>query len=224
MSGKKAVVIGATGLVGKQLVRLMIKDERYDAVIVVSRKPHEIKDPKLIELVVEDFDKLHEHQSKMNAHDFYCALGTTRKKAGSKEAFLKVDVEYPIQFAKIAKSQPDFQQLLVVTAIGANSSSPLFYNLAKGQLEDRLQGLDMKALKIFQPSLLLGNRNEYRFIEEVAKVLSAIASFFTIASKKRVGAIWDVEVAKAMLEVARKEEEGFRRYKPSGMIDIAYSE
>lgn len=209
---------------GKQLIRLMIKDDRYEKITIISRRPHEIKDPRLFELIVEDFDKLQKHQSKMNAHDFYCALGTTRKQAGSKEAFLKVDVEYPLEFARIAKSQPNFQQLLVVTAVGANSSSPLFYNKAKGELEDRLQTLNLKALKIFQPSLLLGNRKESRFIEEVFKVVSAIASFFTIASKKRVWAIRDVEVAKAMVEVAHKQDPGFEKYKPGKMVDIAYSE
>lgn len=223
MSGRKALVIGATGLVGNQLVRLLLKEEAYSSVIVVSRRPHEIKDPKLVEIIVEDFDDLHKHASRMNADDFYCALGTTRKKAGSKEAFLKIDVEYPLELAKIANSQPDFKQLLVVTAVGANSSSPLFYNEAKGKLEDSLEALNLKALKIFQPSLLVGNRQEYRFFEEVAKVISAIASFFVIASKKRVGAIRDVEVAKAMIMVALQGKEGFERYKPDQMIDIAYS-
>ncbi|MEP0985542.1 NAD(P)H-binding protein [Ekhidna sp.] len=220
---KKAIVIGATGLVGKQLVRLMVKDEKYDSIVVVTRRPHEIKDPKLIEVIVEDFKDLKKIASKMNGNDFYCALGTTRSKAGSKEAFLKVDVEYPQEFARIAQSQTGFEQLLVVSAVGANSSSPLFYNSAKGQMEDKLQEMDLKALKIFQPSLLLGDRKEYRFFEEVAKVISAIASFFTIGSKKKVGAIRDVEVAKAMIEVAHKDEPGFQRFKPEQMIDIAYA-
>ncbi|WP_421764466.1 NAD(P)H-binding protein [Ekhidna sp.] len=220
---KKAIVIGATGLVGKQLIRLMVKDEKYDSIVVVTRRPHEIKDPKLIEVIVEDFKDLKKIASKMNGNDFYCALGTTRSKAGSKEVFLKVDVEYPQEFARIAQSQTGFEQLLVVSAVGANSSSPLFYNSAKGQLEDKLQEMNLKALKIFQPSLLLGDRKEYRFFEEVAKVISAIASFFTIGSKKKVGAIRDVEVAKAMIEVAHKDEPGFQRFKPGQMIDIAYA-
>jgi uncharacterized protein YbjT (DUF2867 family) len=223
MSARKAVIFGATGLVGRQLVRLMLKDDRYDSVVIVTRSPFEIQDPKLVEVRIKDFDNLQKHSSKMNGHDFYCSVGTTRQKAGSKEAFLKVDVEYPITLAKIASQQKDFKQFLVVTAVGANSSSPLFYNKAKGQLEDELQKLGLKSLKIFQPSLLLGDRTEFRFMEEVAKVVSGIASFFMIGSKKRVGAIRDVEVAKAMIEVAQKNEEGFRRIKPGKMIDIAYS-
>ncbi|MEQ9468459.1 MAG: NAD(P)H-binding protein [Ekhidna sp.] len=223
MSARKALVIGATGLVGNQLVRLLLKEEAYSTVIVVSRRPHEIKDPKLVEVIVKDFDELDKHASRMNANDFYCALGTTRKRAGSKEAFLKIDVDYPLKFAKIASKQPDFKQLLVVTAVGANSSSPLFYNKAKGKLEDELEKMNLVALKIFQPSLLLGNREEYRFLEEVAKVISAIASFFVISSTKKVGAIHDVEVAKAMIQVALKSEEGFARYTPNQMIEIAYS-
>lgn len=222
MSGKTAVIIGATGLVGSQLVRLMLKDERYDSIVVIVRRALKLKDTKLKEIIVPDFDRLKDFATSMNGHDFYCALGTTRKKAGSKEAFLKVDLDYPIQFAEIAQNHKDFSQFLVVSAVGASSSSPIFYNSAKGQLEDSLQELNLKSLKIFQPSLLLGDRKEYRLFEEIVKVVSGIASFFIIGSKKRVGAIRDVEVAKAMIEVAFLGERGFSRYKPDQMVDIAY--
>ena len=201
----------------------MIAEDYYDSIVLIVRKPHEIKDPKVVELVVKDFKDLGKHRSQMDGHDFYCSLGTTRKKAGSKDAFLEVDVNYPMEFARIAKSQKDFHQLLVVTAVGADSSSMFFYNKAKGQLEDQLQALHLKALKIFQPSLLLGNRTEARLLEEIAKLLSSIASFFTFGSKKRVGAISDIEVAKTMIKIAVKEEAGFHRYKPNQIVNIAHS-
>ncbi|WP_425392605.1 NAD-dependent epimerase/dehydratase family protein [Ekhidna sp.] len=222
MSDRKAVVIGATGLIGTQLVRLMVKDDRYHTITIITRRPFEINDPKLVELRIKDFGELGNYSSNMDGHDFYCALGTTRKKAGSKEAFLKVDVEYPLAFAEIAKKQKNFQQLLVVSALGANSSSFLLYNKAKGELEDRLQELKLRSLKIFQPSLLLGDRKEFRLFEEVAKTISKIASFFVPGSKK-IGAICDEEVATAMIELAHKNESGFKRFKPKEMIEIAHS-
>ena len=95
MSAKKALVTGAIGLVKKQLARLMLKDENHDSVIVVTRRPHELKDPKLTKVIVQGFHGFKKYKSKMKAHDYYFALGTPESKTGSKEAFLKVDVDYP---------------------------------------------------------------------------------------------------------------------------------
>ena len=210
-------------MVGRQLVKLLAKDDQYESILVISRRSFDIKDPKIVELLVEDFEDLSNYAAKMNGHDFYCALGTTRKKAGSKEAFVKVDLEYPLAFTQIAAMQKDFKQLLIVSALGAKSSSPIFYNRVKGELEEKLQELKLKSLKIFQPSLLIGDREEFRLFEEVAKVISKIASFFVPRSKKLVGAIRDVEVATAMIKVAHQNEAGFRRIKPDEMVEIAYS-
>ena len=148
MSKKTAIIIGATGLVGKALVRLLLDKDYYSKITVVARRELAIKDNRLNVVIIKDFDKLEEFSSELVGNDYYCALGTTRKKAGSKEAFLKVDVDYPMEFAKMAMRQPDFNQFLVVTSLGANADSPLFYNMAKGQLEDELIKLEMKSLKI----------------------------------------------------------------------------
>ena len=198
MSKKTAVIIGATGLVGKALVRLLLDKDYYEKITIATRRELTIKDNRLNVVIVKDFEKLEEHASELNGNDFYSSLGTTKKTAGSKEAFLKVDVDYPLKFAEIAKNQTDFEQFLAVTSLGANADSPLFYNMAKGRLEDELIKLDLKSLKIFQPSLLIGYRDEFRLGEEIGKFFSSVFSFFAIGSKNRLWSIRGEEVAMAM--------------------------
>ena len=221
--GKKALIVGATGLVGKSLLNLLLTKDYYDEVVVISRRPISVENEKLHNVLIPDFENLSDHKSEMNVHDVYCTLGTTRKKAGSKEIFLKVDLEYPIELALHTMQQSNFQQFLVVTSLGANASSPLFYNRTKGKLEVALEKLNMKALKIFQPSLLLGHREEFRFLEEVAKFVSKALSFFVVGSKKKVGSIHADEVAAAMYQVARLNEPGLKRYKPNDMLKLVHT-
>lgn len=218
---KKALVVGATGLVGKELVKLLTEKDFYDEIVVVSRRPLDLKDDKIKPIVLETFDHLDTVKDQLNVHDVYCAIGTTRKKAGSKDAFLKIDLEYPIAVAMLTMDQSNFQQFLVVTSLGAKADSPLFYNRAKGKLEVALEKLNMRALKIFQPSLLLGKRDEVRLLEGFAKAVSAILSFFVIGSKKRIWSIHAHEVAEAMYRVAKLNEEGVQRHKPDQMLEIA---
>ena len=217
-----ALVVGATGLVGKALIRLLLSKDYYQKIIVLSRRELEIKDNRIELVLLDDFDKMNEVADKLNAHDVFCALGTTLKQAGSKEKFRKIDVEWPLELARITKDQPLFEQFLMVTAVGANVESPLFYNQVKGEVEVELEKLDMKALKIFQPSLLLGYRDEFRLLEEIYKFFSAVLTFFMIGSKTMLWSIRGEEVATAMFQVARRREPGVERFKPRRMIQLAY--
>jgi len=218
---KTALVIGATGLVGKALIRLLLTKDYYKKIIVLSRRELTIKDNRIEMIILDDFEKMEEVADKLNANDVYCALGTTLKQAGSKEQFLKIDVEYPVRLAKITKEQPLFEQFLMVTAHGANSDSPLFYNQVKGEVEDELIELKLDALKIFQPSLLLGYRDEFRFKEEVAKFFSAVLSFFMVGTKARLWTIRGTEVAAAMYAVAIRRDPGLKKYRVRKMIQMA---
>ena len=215
------MIVGATGLVGKALVRLILSKDYYKKIIVLSRRELEIRDNRIEMAILDDFEKMEEIASKLNANDVYCALGTTLRQAGSKENFLKIDLEYPVRLAKMMSRQSLFEQFLMVTSHGADSESPLFYNKVKGDIEDELIALNLDSLKIFQPSLLLGYRDDFRFKEEVAKFFSAVLSFFMVGAKTQLWTIRGSEVAAAMYKIAIKRDPGIKKYGVRKMIQMA---
>ncbi len=219
--GKTAVVTGATGLVGRELMKVLLANDYYSKIVVVGRRSLDIKDNRIEEIIV-DFDQLASVADQLNAEDHYCCLGTTKKKAGSKERFKKIDLNYPLELAEIAKKGSRFNTFIVVTAVGADSESPLFYNQIKGELEDKLKNLGLKSLHIFQPSLLIGAREDFRVLEELAKFFTVVLSFFIIGLNK----FWSIrgeDVAKGMFHVAQKGEEGLFVHKPNEIRSLAKS-
>lgn len=164
-----ALLAGATGLVGRECLRLLVADAACTEVRVLLRRPLPAAErhPKVRECVV-DFERLAEHAEWFAVDEVFCALGTTIKVAGSQAAFRRVDHDYPLQIAQLAQSQ-GARGLHVVSALGANARSSVFYNRVKGELEDALKALRFASLTIAQPSLLLGERAEFRLGEEVAK-------------------------------------------------------
>ena len=215
---RTALIVGATGLVGKALLRLLLEKDYYQKIVILSRRELDIKDNRIQLIILDDFDKMQDVAEHFNVQDVYCALGTTMKRAGSKDMFKKIDLEWPVKLASIVKDQPNFEQFLVVTSHGANADSPLFYN---GEVEEELKKLALKSLKIFRPSLLIGYRDEFRILEEIAKFFSALFSFFMIGAKNRLWTIRGTEVASAMYKTARRNDEGLITYKPSDMIRLA---
>ena len=199
---KTALIAGATGLVGKQCLYQLLESDQYSKVIALVRKPLNIKNTKLTEVVV-DFNQLTNYTAQMVADDVYCCLGTTIGKAGSQEAFKLVDYTYNFEVANISKSN-GAKQLLLVSALGADSKSPIFYNRVKGELEDAVALLGYESVHCFRPSLLLGNRNEFRFGELIAKWIMRLIGFMFIGPIKRYKAIQAVDVAKSMLKHAAR--------------------
>lgn len=219
--GKSALIAGATGLVGKALLDQLLADAYYEKVIVLSRRELPQANPR-VKLVVVNFDELYEQGAEISAADYYCCLGTTMKKAGSKEAFYKVDYTYQLELARLAQKDPAFEQFHIVSAVGANSNSVIYYNNVKGQLEEALKALGLKSLHIYQPSLLLGSRNEFRFFEELAKFFSKVLSFFMVGSRgRKLFAIEADTVAKAMYFSAKGNKTGTHVYSPRRMEKIA---
>jgi len=200
---KIALLAGSTGLIGSQLLELLLGDNRYTRVIAVSRKPLSITNPKLINLVCELRD-LSNRQDQLKADDIFCCLGTTIKKAKSKEAFRVVDLDGPLSFASIAKRQ-GAKKYLLVSSLGANKDSSIFYNQVKGQVEEAIQQVGFNSFHILRPSLLLGARQEERTGEDAAKFFYKAFGFLV---PKKYQAIESIKVARAMLAFAQKDQTG----------------
>ncbi|GAB4010444.1 oxidoreductase [Spirosoma migulaei] len=194
---KTALVLGATGLIGELLTHRLVDSPFYNNVKVLVRKSLSWQHPRLQE-VQFDFD--HPNGLLTQADDIFCCLGTTIKKAGSKEAFRQVDYHYPIDIARLSLAN-GAKQFAIVTAMGANEDSSIFYNRVKGEVERDLTALNYPTLLIFRPSLLLGNRSENRLGERIAS--GAMRLFSPLIPAKYKGIKAD-KVAKSMLETMQQ--------------------
>jgi uncharacterized protein YbjT (DUF2867 family) len=139
--------------------------------------------------------------SRIQAHDIYCCLGTTIKKAGSQEAFRTVDFSLVVTTAELMRKQ-GADQFLVISAMGADSNSKIFYNRTKGEMESALQGLNYPCLRILRPSLLLGNREEFRLGEKIGILLTPVLRPFLLGSLKKYRPVEAQSVAQFMVKVA----------------------
>ena len=203
---KTALVVGATGAVGKALVYQLIEDKSYARILVLSRKPLTIKHHKL-SVVMVNFDTLADYSEQMAADDVFCCLGTTIKVAGSKAAFYKIDHDYVVDVARICK-QKGAQQFILVTAMGADVNSAIFYNKVKGEVEQHIADLRYDTFITVRPSLLLTNRSEFRFGEWMAQVMMKYTRFLFVGPLKKIKAIPVETVAKAMRHYANNNLKG----------------
>lgn len=207
---RTALVLGGTGLIGGHCLRLLLDSGLYTQVIALSRRKVLIAHSRLHQVVVPDFEKLAASLADIQADDVFCCLGTTIKRAGSEENFRRVDLDYPLELARLMKEK-GAQHFLVVTAMGADPHSVFFYSRIKGELERRLTELNFRYLSIFRPSLLLGDREEFRFLEYLGGRVLGLLSPFMRGRLESLKPIEASTVARAMLEEAKTVAEGSRR-------------
>ena len=196
---KTALVIGATGLVGSHLVEQLAKDDLYSKIIILSRRKLQYLNPKK-EVRIIDFDRPDE--SLIKGDHVFCAIGTTIKKAGSKENQYRIDCEYPAKLAEIAKKN-GAEKFILVSSIGANAKSGNFYLQTKGDLEEKLKQLHYTSLIILRPSFILGNRKEFRLGEKVGIVLFNILKPLMIGGLKRYRGVQASAIASRMINKAK---------------------
>ncbi|MNB81206.1 hypothetical protein D3C81_358280 [compost metagenome] len=200
-----AIVAGATGLVGKQLVKLLLDHPAYLRVIVLVRRDLGISHPKLVQKLIS-FDHLEEELDvgTVRQADVFCALGTTIRQAGSQEAFRQVDYVYPFILGKLAKKY-GAAKMIIVTAMGSSDKSKLFYNRVKGELQRDLIQLNLPRLVILQPSFMLGNRDEKRLGERAGIIAFQLLRPFMIGPLSQYKAVHSADVSRVMVEAARRK-------------------
>ena len=200
---KSALILGASGLVGSEVLSLSLESDLYNKIVIVVRSPLTIKHNKLVEKII-DFD-MPKWEEIFPVDHVYCCLGTTIKKAGSKTNFIKVDHDYPLAFAAAAKKW-ESSVFSVISAAGVSPESKIYYNNVKGQLEKKLKSLELFSTLIFRPSLLLGERKEFRLGEKIGSGIAKVTSWMT---PKTYRAIHCKAVAKAMLAESFADKTGF---------------
>jgi uncharacterized protein YbjT (DUF2867 family) len=207
---KTAILLGATGLVGGCVLQFLLENEAYTKVVALTRRPLSIQHQKL-ENVVLDFEQLLDYQSVIKGDDLFLCLGTTIKKAGSQAAFKRIDVDYQMQAATAAK-QNGVSQVMLCSAVDADVNSKIFYNRMKGDLEDALKGMGFKSVHIFQPSILLGERNENRLGEKIGQAVGRFLLKITPNLWGKYEPVSGETVGKAMVGAALLDKKGVHVY------------
>jgi uncharacterized protein YbjT (DUF2867 family) len=217
---KKAILLGATGLIGSLLLTKLLDTAAYEAVTVFVRRPITAH-PKLKQIVLEDLSDMEQHAAAFDGmEDVFCALGTTIKTAGSQERFREVDYGYPVCAAQLAK-EAGAQRYVIVTSMGADVKSKFFYNRVKGETEAAIRALQLPMVSIVRPSLLLGDRAEFRSGERLTKVLSRSIAFVFSGRLLRYRPIEARDVAAIMFRVAQMYSPGTHIYENDQMHRMA---
>lgn len=215
---KKAIVIGASGLIGSDLIRLLLSDNGIGEVVALVRKPLAIEHKKLMQQLV-NFDEEETYSKHLFGDALYCCLGTTKAKTPDPAAYKRVDLDYPLHFASIAQGQ-GVSQFHLVSALGADSQSVIPYNKLKGQLEDAVKTLGFSCLCIYQPSLLDGNREESRPAEKIGIWVMRGLNLLLIGPLKKYRSIRASTVAQAMVTNTHKNLNGVHVYTSDKIKEI----
>lgn len=216
---RTALVVGASGLVGRALVFELLKCKNYLKVIVLVRNDLVLKHPKLEQHII-DFDNLADYSHVINADDVFCCLGTTNAQTPDKTLYRKIDLVYPLAVAQLAL-QNKASHFIMVSAMGADKQSTIFYNKLKGEAEEAVMQLNYPSISIVRPALLLGSRKKMRPAEQIAQYLFKVINPLMIGPLKVGKAIKAEIVAKAMLKLAKQAKPGKQIYKNNELFDLA---
>ena len=215
---KKAIVVGASGLIGSELLKVLLADDQYDRVVALVRKPLQLVHTKLDQIAI-DFDKLNEYAHLIDGDVLFCALGSTKKKTPDLVKYRKIDHDYPLHLARIAVDQ-GIKQYHLISSIGANKDSSNFYTKMKGETEADIKASGLEGLIIYRPSLLTGDRKEKRFAEGLMQSISKLINPLLVGSIKKYRSIEAKTVAVAMVKLSKTEIKGIYVYESDDIVKV----
>jgi uncharacterized protein YbjT (DUF2867 family) len=200
-----AVVLGGTGLIGHELLKILIADPQYTEIHLIGRRDSELASSK-IHFHQVDMNEISQHADLFNTDIVFCCLGSTMKSAGSKEAFYKIDFDMVVNAAKNAEGK--VQQFLMISSLGANKDSSNFYLRTKGEVEAAVQELNIPSVSILRPSILFGNRKEKRSGEKMGIVFMKAIQPILIGGLKKYRGNEAANVANALVRLSKQNKQG----------------
>ena len=216
---KKAILFGASGFIGSCLLIDLLNNTDYDQVSIVVRKTLGLNHPKLIELI-GDYSTLDRLKDKIKGDEIFIALGTTKKNTPDRTEYYQIDHDYPVKAAMIAREN-GAKSVFIVTAVGADASSNVFYIKTKGEVERDILSLKIKHTCIFRPSLIMGERKENRAFERtLIKIWGYINPVLIGKSLTKYRGMTGQDIARAMINAAKDEKAAVRVLEWQQMTDL----
>jgi uncharacterized protein YbjT (DUF2867 family) len=213
-----ATLVGATGLIGSHLLQALLNDAFVDTIKILIRRPTDITHPKLEKKIVDFNDSDSLLVALSNSDMLFCAIGTTQKKVkGDKDAYRKIDFDIPVKLARFCK-MTGCGKFILVSSAGANAKSMNFYQRLKGETDEAVKEVGPKTIHIMRPSLLLGDRKEFRLGENIGKAMMTTLSFLIPDKYKAIQA---KAVAKVMLALGKKNDDGYFIHENSEIIHLS---
>lgn len=200
---KTAIILGASGATGGEVLRLLLNDSRYEKVKLFSRSSVNNSHPKIEEHLADLFE-LEKLKADFTADEVYCCIGTTKAKTPDKGTYRKIDYGIPVAAAKLAKAN-NIPTFIVISALGADTESRIFYNRTKGEMQDDVLGANVATTYILQPSLIVAERNDGRIMEKMASGFMKLLNPLLQGSAAKYRSIKAGKIAKAMVWLANNE-------------------
>ncbi|AYN65921.1 NAD-dependent epimerase/dehydratase family protein [Euzebyella marina] len=205
---KKAIILGATGLTGSELLNLLLNDDRYEEIILLSRSTVGFEHPKVKEFL-GNLMNLKNFEEHFKADEVFCCIGTTKSKTPNKEVYRQIDYGIPVAAAELCKKN-QIPTFLVVSAMGANDKSKIFYNRTKGEMENAVLALKIDNTYILQPSLIGGKRSEKRAGEWLFKQIMKVGNLLLVGGLEKYRSIQPNTIAQCMVWLANNAYDKIR--------------